>query len=258
MRKNTERQIKERTGEINYNVRGCKMTIIKYIDARNVIIQFDNGFVEKTTYGNFKVGEILNLYDRTLCNIGYLGSGKYKRSENRKFTKEYNSWRAMIERCYRDGFSKKEPSYIGCAVCEEWQCFQTFAEWCNTNYYEVKDCKMALDKDILNKSNKIYSPKNCVFVPQDINCLFTKRQNDRGSYPIGVSLDRKSNTYFTRCSIGKKSRTATENFNTVDEAFNCYKIHKENYIKQVADKYKDQIPQNLYDALYSYKVEITD
>ena len=33
---------------------------------------------------------------------------------------------------------------------------------------------------------------------------------------------------------------------------------EENYIKQVADYYKDKIPQKLYDALYNYEVLITD
>ena len=33
---------------------------------------------------------------------------------------------------------------------------------------------------------------------------------------------------------------------------------KEKYIKEVADEYKDKIPQKLYEALYAYKVEITD
>ena len=42
------------------------------------------------------------------------------------------------------------------------------------------------------------------------------------------------------------------------QAFYTYKIYKENYIKQVADEYKDLIPKELYDALYRYEVEIND
>ena len=40
--------------------------------------------------------------------------------------------------------------------------------------------------------------------------------------------------------------------------FFVYKQFKEKYIKQVADEYKDLIPQKLYDALYKYEVEIND
>ena len=43
-----------------------------------------------------------------------------------------------------------------------------------------------------------------------------------------------------------------------EEAFRAYKQFKEDYIKQVADEYKDKIPQKLYDAMYNYKVDITD
>ena len=42
------------------------------------------------------------------------------------------------------------------------------------------------------------------------------------------------------------------------QAFTCYKAFKEKYIKQVADEYKDIIPQKLYEALYKYEVEIND
>ena len=38
----------------------------------------------------------------------------------------------------------------------------------------------------------------------------------------------------------------------------AYKQFKEKYIKEVADYYKEQIPQKLYDAMYNYQVEITD
>jgi hypothetical protein len=33
---------------------------------------------------------------------------------------------------------------------------------------------------------------------------------------------------------------------------------EENYIKQVAEEYKDLIPKKLYDAMMSYIVEIND
>ena len=33
---------------------------------------------------------------------------------------------------------------------------------------------------------------------------------------------------------------------------------KENYIKQIADEYKDLIPEKLYNAMYEYEIYITD
>ena len=43
-------RIKDRTGEINYNFYGSKMTIIKYNNWENVIIEFDN-VEDVTVYG---------------------------------------------------------------------------------------------------------------------------------------------------------------------------------------------------------------
>ena len=47
-------------------------------------------------------------------------------------------------------------------------------------------------------------------------------------------------------------------FNTELEAFNAYKVAKESFIKEQAEKWKGKIDNRAYDALMSYKVEITD
>jgi hypothetical protein len=110
---------------------------------------------------------------------------------------------------------------------------------------------MAIDKDILIKGNKIYSPETCIFVSRKINSLFVKCNKSRGQSPIGVCKHGKK--YYVRCSS-----MGIGSFKTIEEAFNAYKQYKEDYIKQVADEYKNKIPKKLYDALYKYEVEITD
>lgn len=121
---------------------------------------------------------------------------------------------------------------------------------------------MCLDKDILIKNNKIYSPNTCIFVPQRINNLFTKTNKNRGNLPIGVSYYLNYNQYTATCSIIKenerKGHKTLGYFNTIEEAFNAYKNFKEKYIKQIANEYKDYIPIKLYNALLNYQVEITD
>lgn len=42
------------------------------------------------------------------------------------------------------------------------------------------------------------------------------------------------------------------------EAFYAYKNAKENYIKQVADEYKDKIPKKLYNTMYKWEIEVND
>ena len=117
---------------------------------------------------------------------------------------------------------------------------------------------MALDKDILIKGNKIYSPQTCIFVPKRINTLFTKRQNDRGELPIGLHINN-NNKIVARCNtLNERKYLGSFSLNEPFKAFTCYKNFKENYIKQVADEYKDYIPTELYEAMYRYEVEIDD
>ena len=60
---------------------------------------------------------------------------------------------------------------------------------------------MHLDKDILIKGNKIYSPQTCCFVPENLNSLITKNDSIRNNLPIGVSWDKKKNKFISTCSI---------------------------------------------------------
>lgn len=151
------------------------------------------------------------------------------------------------------------PTYKGCTVCDEWHNFQVFAKWYDENYYLLDDQRTELDKDILIKGNKTYSPETCVFVPQRINGLFTKREKDRGNLPIGVSLHKKYNKYYSRYNNGLGKTIHLVSYNTPEEVFYLgYKPHKEQLIKEIADEYKGKIPQKLYEAMYKYEVEITD
>ena len=120
---------------------------------------------------------------------------------------------------------------------------------------------MCLDKDILVKHNKIYSSETCVYVPETINTLFVKRQNDRGESIIGTTP--KNGKYEAQCWLinpetGKSKKKHLGCYDTQEKAFEVYKYYKEKNIKVVADYYKKLIPQKLYNALYSYEVEITD
>lgn len=151
-------------------------------------------------YNNFKKGNIKCPYERRYYGIGYLGEGKYDINENGKHTKCYNTWHDMFRRCYDEKCHEKRPTYKDCEVDEEWHNFQNFAKWYYENYYEIEGEKMQLDKDILHKGNKIYSPETCIFVPQTINLLFTKSDKTRGNNPMGV-FDCENGKYRADCSV---------------------------------------------------------
>ena len=248
----------ERLGEVNTNCQGLSMKIIKYNGKRDIDVEFRNGFISKhRKYDEFQSGSIKNLMAPSVLGIGYIGGTKYKASVNGKATKEYDKWRSMLCRCYSKNELKKYPTYEPCTVCTEWLNFQNFAEWMNNNYYEIPNEIMCLDKDILFKRNKLYSPDTCCIVPDNINILFTKSDAARGECPIGVSWHNERQCYISQMNRDGKLIHLGE-FNNKIQAFEAYKIAKETEIKRQANKYKRYLPNHVYQALLAYKVEIYD
>jgi hypothetical protein len=248
----------DRTGEVNYNKYGSKIEIIKYTNATDIVIKFDNGYITISRYGDFKKGKPKSPYCKSVYGIGYIGEGKYKTiTDDYKHTTTYKCWNGMIERCYNLVTQEKHPNYKGCTVCEEWLNFQTFAKWFEENFYTIDDERMNIDKDILVKGNKVYSPETCIFVSQRINKLFIRQDNIRGEYPIGVCYDKENNKFTSDCCTLEK-HCKIGRFDTANESFEVYKEYKENYIKEVAEECKNIIPQKLYIAMCEWKVEITD
>lgn len=249
----------DRTGEEKLNNFGSKMIIKRYANNLDLDIYFPeyDFTVEHKSYKNFNKGLIKCPYEPRLHGVGYIGHGKYSELAKIK-TDQYSKWSHMLGRCYDETRIKSNLTYKDVTVCKEWHNFQNFAKWYEDNYYEVPGCKMELDKDILVKGNKVYSPKTCVFVPQRINYLFLKCNKSRGEYPIGVYLHKSSGKYMVRISNVENKREYIGEFGNYQDAFNAYKINKESLILDVANKYKEYLPSNLYNAMCEYKVEITD
>lgn len=116
-------------------------------------------------------------------------------------------WRDMLKRCDPESHVvKKNPSYLG--VTCNFRDFQEFVEWSRSEYgydFEYPFNSTArmwhLEKDLLAKGNKIYSPDTCLFVPLDVNQLLVTHKNKRGDFPIGVSL--QNGKYFAgACRVG--------------------------------------------------------
>ena len=251
----------ERLGESKMMNCGEIAIIVEYANSNDITVQFKTtGEFVKTTYQYFKNGFVKSRFTPSVYGVGIIGNKKTI-DENGETIKSYSVWTNMLKRCYSDKCQKTRPTYKGCCVCEEWLNYSNFKKWYDENYYEIEGQRMALDKDILVKGNKIYSPDTCVFVPQNINTLFTKRNKSRGKYPIGVYKPNNSNKYQAMCNIfynEKRQYKYLGLYNTIEEAFNAYKQFKEADIKQIADEYKDKIPNKLYEAMYNYKVKITD
>jgi len=249
----------DRIGITNTNNFGSLMSVYNYRGSNDIDIIFpeNNCIVHNKKYLDFMKGKISSPYETRAFGVGYLGEGKHKTRENGKKTNKYTSWHGILVRCCSEAFQKTRPTYINCVVTKEWLNFQNFGDWYDKNYYKVENKIMCLDKDILIKGNKIYSPNTCVFTPISINSLFVKCNTRRGKFPIGVSYHKRDCSYEASCIINDKP-IHLGTFNNPIKAFNSYKEAKEKYIKEIADRYKNNIPLNLYEAMYKYKVEITD
>lgn len=238
------------------NKQGLKCKISNYKNSKDIDVIFGDGYIAKNKrYEKFISGSILNPNIPSVLGVGVFGDGVYN---YKKDLYVYKAWSHMITRCYDNKYSDKFPTYINCKVDKYFLNFQNFAKWYYDNVWS-SDIKLCLDKDILIKNNKIYSPSNCILVDTRINSLFTRGNAHRGDTPIGTSIDKRYN--LPRAHIMNKGKQTTKYFKTIEGAFMCYKNFKESYIKQVADEYKSKypnFPQKLYDAMHKYEVDITD
>lgn len=107
----------------------------------------------------------------------------------------YARWQGVIGRCYEKVKKKRNESYGGCTVCDEWLTFSNFKAWMITQDWKGKE----LDKDILKQGNKIYSPENCVFVSPDLNKFTNDYKNGNGEHPLGVSYKKANCKFVARC-----------------------------------------------------------
>lgn len=233
-------------GEENINYQGLKMTIIKYRTYDDIDIQFEDGNIRTNMkYGHFKTGQIKNIYYPEVCNVGFIGNANCI-DDNGKVLRSYKIWVNIIERCYNKTHKfYKNYGYKGVTICNEWLCYANFKEWYEKHYYELDNERVELDKDILVKGNKVYSPDTCVFVPRRINVLFRDYAKE-SKLPKGVSLDYGKYKAYINIDGKKKS---LGRFNTPEEAKNIYEEARLKEIKRLAEYYKDKIPEKLYNKL---------
>lgn len=223
------------------------------------LVEFDNVISQRgyVGYSNLCNGRVKNPWKPTVRGVGYIGK-IFDKDHPLSKNIAYKHWVKMIERCYNPMHRKyKFYGAKGVTVCEEWLCFANYETWFNQHYYEIPNCDMVVDKDVLDKTNKIYSPNTCVIIPSNINKLFCNASNIRGNLPIGVVYHKQNHNYIATISIDNKAHHLGC-FDTITEAFISYKVAKEKYIKEMADKYREYLPQKVYDAMYNYQVDITD
>lgn len=239
-------------GKVFTSTNSGDFKVVEYIDPKNVVIEF----LYTGTRLVARVGNILNglVKDRMYPSVYGVGiTGEKIPVVDGKRCKQRELWVRMLDRCYSKG--KNKPTYEGCSVSKNFKYYPFFKEWCEKQIgFDVKG--FALDKDILVKGNKVYSEDACVFVPQEINNILTYKKSTNKGLSASVALQKSG-----RYSVSFRKDRITQNlgrFDTPEEAFAAYKLAKESYIKEVAEKWKDQVDFRVYEALMKWTIEIAD
>ena len=230
-----------------------KAVVTCYINKKMVDVMFLN--TKNRDY--FWMKDIIKGNIRDNCAKSTLGVGVKGSVSSMCVTGEkhplYIKWSDMLARCYG---AKNKDNYLDCRVDEDFLDYSKFYAWCE-NQTGHNHNTWCLDKDILVKGNKIYSPETCCFVPHEINTLILNCKKSRGSLPVGVSKTSCGKRYRVRLHIfGKATYLGT--YSDDKEAFQVYKVAKQDYIKEVANKWKDQIDSRVYAALINWEISIND
>lgn len=255
MNAKTEKARNRLIGQVFKTKRGGDCVVIDYKSATQVLVRFENGCERVVQYGALSLGNVKN-YDKPLVQgFGILDMEK----QNVRLMRFYILWCNVLKRCFNKKVKEKYPTYQDVSCTDRWKRFSTFVE----DVESIENVDKGIfegwhfDKDILKKGNKLYSKDFCCFVPKEVNKLFTKRQSGRGGNLIGVYYNKKRNKFSASCNFGSGQKYLGL-YNTELEAFLVYKTAKEGYIKDVANKLKGVISDDVYNAMISYEVEIND
>jgi hypothetical protein len=155
------------------------------------------------------------------------------------FCPYYKRWISMLVRCYSKTTQSNFPTYKGCSVCDEWLLFSNFRRWVDEQpRQDWQD--LELDKDILDPTNKMYSPDKCVFVTRKVNSFTTSSFSARGSCLLGVNWHKSKKKYVASCNnpfTGKKLEVGL--FNTDLAAHKAWQAKKHEYACQLAELQED-------------------
>lgn len=251
-----ERHRAEKIGKIFETTNFGPLKIVGYEGAYNVTVEFINTgtLVSDVQMAHINRGLVRDENLPILYGKCFLGTGKYKSKRNGKDAIEYSVWKQVLERCFNEVYKNKHPTYKECVLNEKWVSFQNFAEW----YWTQKGAGIKgwhLDKDLLRKGNKEYGPDTCCLMPSDINKALKLSKASNKSTPVGTY--QRPNGVFVVGVVGQSPKYVGS-FNSASDAFNAYKLAKENHLKSLAEKYKEDIEVKVYEGLYNFKIEITD
>ena len=176
----------------------------------------------------------------------------YKKLDDKQ---KYSRWYNMNSRCYRECYHRTHPGtiYPECEVCEDWRIKkESFYDWLDKEYYTVGGEQMDIDKDILKKGNRLYSPETCLVVPHTINVLWAMLP---ASYP---TFNEERQQWEADAEFFPTPYSQKKYFDDLEEAWDYMAGIKYAHIKEVAELYKDEMPEKIYQAMLAYRIDQED
>lgn len=226
-------------GDILTTTQGYEIEVIEYVNYYDLTVKFCiDGRIVKTDMQVIENKSLKHPYHIHLHGVGYDGelpntSPAY--SEIRK------CWRNLLRRLFQKGDEFK--SYENTTIEDDWLNFSNFYQWA---YAETSGnlTGLDLDKDILSEGSKHYGPDTCCFIPSPMNKMLSRIDYSEGGY-----YDTFGNRWRIRYNDFETGNAVVLSFKTEDEANQAFIQQKsERYIK-IAERFKGQISQRVYDRL---------
>ncbi|MCI9023456.1 MAG: hypothetical protein HFG92_03280 [Dorea sp.] len=189
---------------------------------------------------------------------------EYIEYENKASLHAYRVYDGILARCRSTKATDSiHKCYSKSSMCDVWMKDpKTFVKWYLEHYYECGDEQMDVDKDLFGDGSGMYHPDFCCILPKGINTLLANakkhyRDNETTDnvLPLGVSYNGKTGKYTSSIQFtGTEKAIPLSEWDTAEEAFEEYRVLKKADILIVAAKYKENIPDDIYNRLL--KVEI--
>lgn len=242
-------------GQIYENKRGCKAEVICYKNSKNVSIRFldDVGYIKSVGAKDLREGNFKNPFHPSVYGFGSTGVVTEDIKNHPLYKKACSCWRSAIERSYSKKWHKKFPTYQDCTVCEEWLLFTNFFHWfISEKGSDIKDFQ--LDKDLLFRGNRVYSPETCCLVPCILNNVILDNESSKGKYKKGVTFDKRTCVFQAKISVRNKNKTLGV-YKDEDSAHKVYLAYKKQVILDLAEEWKSLIREDVYKALINWELK---
>lgn len=190
---------------------------------------------------------------------------EYIEYENKASTYAYKVYDGIKKRCGNtkdDGKTGK--CYDKSTMWQKWlDNPKEFVKWYLFHYYECEGEEMDVDKDLFGDGSGMYHEDFCCILPKGLNTLlanskkhYEEGQTPENSLPLGVRYNSKTNKYYGEITFTGAERSITlSEWDTPEEAFAEYKIMKQADILSVVAKYKENIPDYIYDRFLTVEVK---